>query len=88
MIIDYHGRQLINHMQDLFTCHEAYDDVVDINFGFQSDERTCYRLKLRVMCLILNIIFSGVIAILAYKSTTAFRFTSWLLSVMNTSIKD
>ena len=38
--------------------------------------------------LILNIIFSGVIVILAYKSTTAFRFTSWLLSVMNKGIKD
>ena len=45
-------------------------------------------LRLRVMRLILNIIFSGVIVILAYKSTTAFRFTSWLLSVMNKGIKD
>ena len=40
------------------------------------------------MRLKLNIIFSGVIVILAYKSTIAFRFTSWLLSVMNKSIKD
>ena len=45
-------------------------------------------LRLRVMRLKLNIIFSGVIVILAYKSTTAFRFTSWLLSVMNKGIKD
>ena len=45
-------------------------------------------LRLLVMRLILNIIFSGVIVILAYKSTTAFRFTSWLLSVMNKGIKD
>ena len=45
-------------------------------------------LRLRVMHLILNIIFSGVIVILAYKSTTAFRFISWLLSVMNKGIKD
>ena len=45
-------------------------------------------LRLRVMRLILNIIFSGLIVILAYKSMTAFRFTLWLLSVMNTSIKD
>ena len=44
-------------------------------------------LRLRVMRLILNIIFSGVIVILAYISTTAFRFTSWLLSV-NKGIKD
>ena len=40
------------------------------------------------MRLILNIIFSGVIVILAYKSTTAFHFTSWLLSLMNKGIKD
>ena len=40
------------------------------------------------MRLILNIIFSGVIVILAYKSTITFRFTLWLLSVMNNSIKD
>ena len=45
-------------------------------------------LRLRVMRLILNIIFSGVIVILAYKPTITFRFTLWLLSVMNTSIKD
>ena len=45
-------------------------------------------LRLRVMHLILNIIFSGVIVILAYKSATAFRFTSWLISVMNKGIKD
>ena len=45
-------------------------------------------LRLRVMRLILNIIFSGVIVILAYKSSTAFRFTSWLISVMNKGIKD
>ena len=32
--------------------------------------------------------FSGVIVILAYKSTVTFRFTLWLLSVMNNSIKD
>ena len=48
----------------------------------------CTTLRLRVMHLILNIIFSGVIVILAYKSTTAFHFTSWLLSVMNKGIKD
>ena len=42
----------------------------------------------QVMHLTLNIIFSGVIVILAYKSTAAFRFTSWLLSVMNKGIKD
>ena len=40
------------------------------------------------MCLILNIIFSGVIVILAYKSTITFLFTLWLLSVMNKSVKD
>ena len=40
------------------------------------------------MRLILNIIFSGVIVILAYKSAITFRFTLWLLSVMNKSIKD
>ena len=40
------------------------------------------------MCLILNIIFSGVIVILAYKSMITFCFTLWLLSVMNKSIKD
>ena len=40
------------------------------------------------MCLILNIIFSGMIVILAYKSTATFRFTLWLLSVMNNSIED
>ena len=40
------------------------------------------------MRLILNIIFSGVIVILAYKSMITFRFTLWLLSVMNNSIKD
>ena len=45
-------------------------------------------LRLQVMRLILNIIFSGVIVILAYKSTTAFRFTSWSLPVMNKGIKD
>ena len=44
--------------------------------------------RLRVMRLILNIIFSGVIIILAYKSTKTFSFTLWLLSVMNNSIKD
>ena len=33
-------------------------------------------------------IFSGVIVILAYKSTTAFRFTSCLSSVINIGIKD
>ena len=32
-------------------------------------------LRLWVMCLILNIIFSAVIVILAYKSTITFRFT-------------
>ena len=37
------------------------------------------------MRLILNIIFSGMIVILAYKS---FHFTLWLLSVVNNSIKD
>ena len=37
------------------------------------------------MHLILNIIFSGVIVILACKSTITFRFTLWLLSVMNKS---
>ena len=31
------------------------------------------------MRLILNIIFSGVIVVLAYKSTMTFRFTLWLL---------
>ena len=40
------------------------------------------------MRLKFNIIFSGVIVILAYKSTTAFCFTSWLLSAMNNGIKD
>ena len=45
-------------------------------------------LRLRVMRLLLNINFSGVIVILAYKPTTTFRFTLWLLSVINTSIKD
>ena len=46
-------------------------------------------LSLGVMRLIiLNIIFSGVIIILAYKSAITFRFTLWLLSVMNNSIKD
>ena len=45
-------------------------------------------LRLRVMRLLLNINFSGVIVILAYKPTITFRFTLWLLSVMNTSIKD
>ena len=45
-------------------------------------------LRLRVMRLLLNINFCGVIAILAYKPTITFRFTLWLLSVMNTSIKD
>ena len=40
------------------------------------------------MRLILNIIFSGVIVNLGYKSTITFRFTLWLLSVMNKSIKD
>ena len=45
-------------------------------------------LRLRVMRLILNVIFSGVIVILAYKFTITFRFTLWLLSVMNNSIKD
>ena len=40
------------------------------------------------MRLILNIIFSGVIVNLAYKSTTAFSFTSWLISVMNKGKKD
>ena len=40
------------------------------------------------MRLILNIIFSGVIVILAYKSVITFCFTLWLLSVMNKSIKD
>ena len=45
-------------------------------------------LRLRVMRLILNITFSGVIVILAYKSKITFRFTLWLLSVMNKSIKD
>ena len=40
------------------------------------------------MRLLLNINFSGVIVILAYKPTITFRFTLWLLSVMNTSIKD
>ena len=40
------------------------------------------------MRLLLNINFSGVIFILAYKPTTTFRFTLWLLSVINTSIKD
>ena len=40
------------------------------------------------MRLILNIIFSDVIVILAYKSAITFHFTLWLLSVMNKSIKD
>ena len=40
------------------------------------------------MRLILNIIFSGMIVILAHKSAITFRFTLWLLSVMNKSIKD
>ena len=34
------------------------------------------------------IVILAMIVILAYKSTTAFHFTSWLLSVMNTGIKD
>ena len=37
------------------------------------------------MRLILNIILGGMIVILAYKSAIAFRFTLWLLSVMNKS---
>ena len=45
-------------------------------------------IKVTVMRLILNIIFSGLIVILAYKSMTAFRFTSWSLPVMNKGIKD
>ena len=40
------------------------------------------------MHLILNIIFSGVIVNLVYKSKTAFLFTSWLISVMNKGKKD
>ena len=40
------------------------------------------------MHLLLNINFSDVIVILSYKPTTTSRFTLWLLSVMNTSIKD
>ena len=44
-------------------------------------------LRLRVMRLILNIIFSGVIVILVYKSAITFRFTLWSL-VMNKRIKD
>ena len=40
------------------------------------------------MRLLLNFNFSGVIVILAYKPTITFHFTLWLLSVMNTSIKD
>ena len=40
------------------------------------------------MRLLLNINFSGVIIILAYKPTATFRFTLWLLSAINTSIKD
>ena len=35
-----------------------------------------------------NINYSDVIVILAYKPTITFRFTLWLLSVINTSIKD
>ena len=31
-------------MRELFTHHERYDDVIYINFGLQSDERTLYRL--------------------------------------------
>ena len=45
-------------------------------------------LRLRVIHLILNIIFSGVIVILACNSAITFRFTLWLLSVMNKNIKD
>ena len=45
-------------------------------------------LRLRVIWLLLNINFSGVIFILAYKPMITFRFTLWLLPVMNTSIKD
>ena len=37
------------------------------------------------MRLLLKINFSGMIVILAYKSTITFRFTLRLLSVMNTS---
>ena len=55
---------------------------------YSQNIRKKFSLRLRVMRLILNIIFSGVIVILAYKPTITFRFTLWLLSVMNTSIKD
>ena len=30
-------------MHELFTCHEHYGDVINIKFGFQSDERACYQ---------------------------------------------
>ena len=42
-------------------------------------------LRLQVIRLMLNIIFSGMIVNLAYKSTITFHFTLWLLSVMNKS---
>ena len=45
-------------------------------------------LRLQVMRLLLNINFSGMIVILVYKPAITFSFTLWLLSVMNTSIKD
>ena len=35
-----------------------------------------------------NIIFSGVIVVLAFKSTITFCFILWLIVVMNNSIKD
>ena len=53
-----------------------------------SSAQVCFDFKVRVMGLLLNINFSGVIVILAYKPTITFRVTLWLLSVMNTSIKD
>ena len=40
------------------------------------------------MRFLLNINFSGMIVILADKPTITFRFTLWLLSVMNKGIKD
>ena len=40
------------------------------------------------MHLILNIIFGGVIIVLAYYSTTTLCFTSCSVSVMNISIND
>ena len=52
-------------------------------------QRNATRMGFKVTGNVLNIVFfSGMIVILAYKSTTDFCFTSWILSVMNKSIED